>query len=153
MNSLDIREILGISRAAFSRRYNIPIRTLEDWDAGRKNPPEYVLEMLERIVREDKEERWFLFLGTVAGEELVAEGDREEIQSRYEALSKECRKKDPDQILVSCYMRSEKQIKKAKEVRDRWDKLTAELTEEDKNDIIEVNGKKYIRKIYEAHHK
>ena len=57
MNSLEIREILGISRAAFSRRYNIPIRTLEDWDAGRKNPPEYVLEMLERIVREDKEVR------------------------------------------------------------------------------------------------
>lgn len=57
MNSLEIREILGISRAEFSRKYNIPIRTLEDWDAGRKNPPEYVLEMLERIVREDKEVR------------------------------------------------------------------------------------------------
>lgn len=149
MNSLEIRGILGISRAAFSRRYNIPLRTLEDWDAGRKNPPEYVLQMLERIVREDKEERWFLFLGTLAGEELVAEGDREEIQAKYEALSKECRKKDPEQIVVSCYMKSEKQIKKAKEVCDRWD----ELTEEDKKDIIEVDGRKYIRKIYEAHHK
>lgn len=149
MNSVEIRAILGISRAAFSRRYNIPIRTLEDWDAGRKNPPEYVLQMLERIVREDKEERWFLFLGTVAGEEIVAEGDREEIQAKYEALSKECRKKDPEQIVVSCYMRSEKQIKKSKEVCDRWDKLT----EEEKKDIIEVDGRRYVRKIYEANHK
>ena len=50
-----IRAMLGISRAAFSRKYNIPIRTLEDWDAGKKNPPDYVLDMLERIVNEDKE--------------------------------------------------------------------------------------------------
>ena len=53
--SEEIRKILGISRAAFSRKYNIPIRTLEDWDAGKKNPPDYVLDMLERIVNEDKE--------------------------------------------------------------------------------------------------
>ena len=51
----EIRKMLGISRAAFSRKYNIPIRTLEDWDAGKKNPPDYVLDMLERIVNEDKE--------------------------------------------------------------------------------------------------
>ena len=53
--SEEIRKILRISRAAFSRKYNIPIRTLEDWDAGKKNPPDYVLDMLERIVNEDKE--------------------------------------------------------------------------------------------------
>lgn len=52
--SEEIRSILGISRAAFSRKYNIPIRTLEDWDAGKKNPPEYVMDLLERAVREDK---------------------------------------------------------------------------------------------------
>lgn len=53
--SEEIRKILGISRAEFSRRYNIPLRTLEDWDAGKKNPPDYVLNMLERVVNEDKE--------------------------------------------------------------------------------------------------
>ncbi len=52
--SEEIRKILGISRAAFSRKYNIPLRTLEDWDAGKKNPPEYVMDLLERAVREDK---------------------------------------------------------------------------------------------------
>ena len=55
--SEEIRKILGISRAAFSRKYNIPIRTLEDWDAGKKNPPDYVLDMLERIVNEDKDKQ------------------------------------------------------------------------------------------------
>ena len=52
--SEEIRKMLGISRAAFSRKYNIPIRTLEDWDAGKKNPPEYVMDLLERAVRDDK---------------------------------------------------------------------------------------------------
>ena len=53
--SEEIRKILGISRAEFSRRYHIPSRTLEDWDKGISNPPEYVLELLERVVREDFE--------------------------------------------------------------------------------------------------
>lgn len=53
MDSRAIRDILGISRAEFSRRYNIPIRTLEDWDAGKNKPPQYVMDLLERAVRED----------------------------------------------------------------------------------------------------
>lgn len=53
--SVRIRNLLGISRAEFGRRYNIPIRTLEDWDAGRKKPPQYVMELLERAVRADME--------------------------------------------------------------------------------------------------
>lgn len=53
MNSVEIRAILGISRAEFSRRYGIPIRTIEDWDAGKKHPSEWVMRLLERAVRED----------------------------------------------------------------------------------------------------
>lgn len=34
------------STAAFSAEYDIPIRTVEDWKAGVRNPPEYVLEFL-----------------------------------------------------------------------------------------------------------
>ena len=49
-----IREILGISRAEFSRRYRIPVRTLEDWEWGKRTPPDYVIWLLERVVTEDK---------------------------------------------------------------------------------------------------
>lgn len=48
-----IRKMLGVSRSEFSRRYRIPIRTLEEWDAGRRNPPEYVILLLERVVKDD----------------------------------------------------------------------------------------------------
>lgn len=37
-----IREKYGYSRAAFSRLFNIPIRSLEDWDASRRKMPDYV---------------------------------------------------------------------------------------------------------------
>ena len=49
-----IRDMLGISRAEFSRQYHIPIRTLEAWEWGKRIPPDYVLELLERVVRYDK---------------------------------------------------------------------------------------------------
>lgn len=55
MESREIRAILGISRAEFSRRYDIPVRTLEEWDAGRHMAPEWVMTLLERVVREDAE--------------------------------------------------------------------------------------------------
>lgn len=53
MTTLEIRALLGISRAEFSRRYEIPIRTLENWDAGTRQPPEWAVKLLERVVRED----------------------------------------------------------------------------------------------------
>lgn len=37
----ETRERLKISRAAFSRFYSIPIRTLEDWDAGKSELKTY----------------------------------------------------------------------------------------------------------------
>lgn len=55
MNTIEIRKILGISRAEFGRRYGIPIRTLEDWDHGRRKPPEWVLTLLQRVVTIDAE--------------------------------------------------------------------------------------------------
>ncbi|MBR5281062.1 MAG: transcriptional regulator [Clostridia bacterium] len=54
MTAKEIRAILGISRAEFCRRYGIPIRTVEDWDAGISSPPDWVLALLERAVRCDK---------------------------------------------------------------------------------------------------
>lgn len=48
-----IREISDLSRAAFCKKYNIPIRTVEDWDWGKKIPSEWVLDLLERAVKED----------------------------------------------------------------------------------------------------
>ena len=38
----ELRESTGMSRTEFSEHTGIPVRTLEDWEAGRRTPPEYV---------------------------------------------------------------------------------------------------------------
>lgn len=48
-----IREITGLSQAKFGAKYHIPTRTIEEWEAGRRKPPEYVRMLLERVVKED----------------------------------------------------------------------------------------------------
>lgn len=55
MTIKEMRLLLQVSRTEFSRQYHIPLRTLEDWENGKRNPPNYVLELLERVVKEDAE--------------------------------------------------------------------------------------------------
>lgn len=43
----DIRNELNISRASFSRKYGIPLRTIEDWDAGKSKIPEYTEKLIK----------------------------------------------------------------------------------------------------------
>ena len=51
MNDIrSIREETGLSRKAFSDKYQIPLRTMEEWEAGRRKPPEYVSRMLKYYV-------------------------------------------------------------------------------------------------------
>ena len=42
-----LRESIGLSRKAFSEHIGIPVRTLEDWEAGRRTPPEYIPRLIE----------------------------------------------------------------------------------------------------------
>jgi len=41
-----MREDLGMNRTQFSRYVDIPLRTLEEWEAGRRKMPDYVLRLL-----------------------------------------------------------------------------------------------------------
>ena len=38
----ELRESIGLTRKEFSEHTGIPVRTLEDWEAGRRTPPEYI---------------------------------------------------------------------------------------------------------------
>lgn len=41
-----LREKVGMNRKEFSKYTGIPVRTLEDWEAARRQPPEYVPRLL-----------------------------------------------------------------------------------------------------------
>jgi len=53
-----LRASTGLSQLAFAETWQIPRRTLEDWEAGRTQPPAYVLNLLTLAVnnqiKEDK---------------------------------------------------------------------------------------------------
>ncbi len=42
-----LRESTGMSRKEFSEHTGIPVRTLEDWEAARRTPPEYIPRLIE----------------------------------------------------------------------------------------------------------
>lgn len=39
----------GMSQTEFSKHFGIPLRTLQDWEQGRRNPPSYVLELIKKV--------------------------------------------------------------------------------------------------------
>lgn len=45
----EFRNSTGLSQGQFSEYFRIPIRTLQEWEQGRRNPPPYLLELLKRI--------------------------------------------------------------------------------------------------------
>ena len=49
----DLREYTGMNRKEFSIYTGIPVRTLEDWEAGRRTPPEYIPRLLSYQVKYD----------------------------------------------------------------------------------------------------
>ena len=50
---LSIRRRTGLSQAAFGRRFGIPRRTIQDWEAGRMTCPAYVAELLAFAAQTD----------------------------------------------------------------------------------------------------
>lgn len=58
----ELRAQTGMSRKDFSEHIGIPLRTIEDWEAGRRNPPEYIprlimYQLLYEKMLEKKEEK------------------------------------------------------------------------------------------------
>lgn len=49
----EIRALSGLTQQAFSEKYGIPKRSIENWEGGKRNPPAYVISLLERVVKED----------------------------------------------------------------------------------------------------
>lgn len=53
---MDIREMrlqLGDTQSEFAARYQIPFRTVQNWETGVRKPPEYMVNLLEHRVQED----------------------------------------------------------------------------------------------------
>ena len=53
MNIREMRTCLGDTQREFAARYNIPFRTIQNWETGTRKPPEYITELLESRIKND----------------------------------------------------------------------------------------------------
>jgi len=58
MTAKDIRKLSGLTQEEFSKKYDIPLSTIKGWESSPNSTryrqcPEYILKLLERVVRED----------------------------------------------------------------------------------------------------
>lgn len=53
MTVKELRTFAGLTQQQFSDFYEIPKRSIENWESGQRTPPPYLLKLLERVVRED----------------------------------------------------------------------------------------------------
>ncbi len=45
-----ICEAYGLKQTELAKRFGIPLRTVQDWYAGRRVPPDYVVQMIIEIL-------------------------------------------------------------------------------------------------------
>ncbi len=53
MTIREMRIALGDTQNEFAERYNIPFRTVQNWETGMRKPPEYVTGLLENRIQRD----------------------------------------------------------------------------------------------------
>lgn len=47
----------GLGQSEFARKFNIPLRTVQNWAGEERNPPAYVIEMADKILQYEKQEK------------------------------------------------------------------------------------------------
>lgn len=53
MTIQEIRALTNLSQPQFCEKYHIPLPTLRKWEQGKREPPDYLAELLEFKVRKD----------------------------------------------------------------------------------------------------
>lgn len=53
MTIQEIRALTSLSQSHFCEKYHIPLPTLRKWEQGKREPSDYLVELLEFKVRED----------------------------------------------------------------------------------------------------
>lgn len=46
-----LRNSTGLSQSQFAKQFHIPTATLQDWEHGRRRPPDYVVHMMEQLLQ------------------------------------------------------------------------------------------------------
>lgn len=56
MDIKQIRNKLGLSQSQFAKKFDIPLGTLAHWEQGVRTPPQYVVSMIQQIIKLENKE-------------------------------------------------------------------------------------------------
>ena len=51
----ELRKELGLSQAKFAERFKLPLRTIQDWEYGKREIRSYIIDMMHKIIELEKE--------------------------------------------------------------------------------------------------
>lgn len=54
MTFKELRKLSGMTQQAYADYFGIPKRTVENWDAEKNTPPQYVINLMEYKLRKEK---------------------------------------------------------------------------------------------------
>lgn len=147
----DICKDAGLTQRGLAERFNIPARTIGNWATGERACPEYTRIMMQELlglVGRDPIE-YNLIYSVRGREEVVSHGSFADVSKAENDLRAVLRLNDPEGVESDCFIRSDAQLRADQRRKDLFDQLTYE----EKHDYIVVDGRKYIRKLWEADNK
>ena len=54
MTIKELRQQTGLSQTAFARYFEIPVRTVQDWEQDKRKPPEYLVKLMAEKLKMNK---------------------------------------------------------------------------------------------------
>lgn len=52
-----LRNRMGLSRSDFAKYLQIPVGTIQGWEQGRRTPPDYMFNIIERLIKAENREK------------------------------------------------------------------------------------------------
>lgn len=149
MDIYEIRKNTGLSQRAFAEKYRIPVRTIENWESGERKPPQYVIDMLQTIVEQDLQARWYVVEnqhigGTEFLETVIFSGSQESC-TEYE---NELRKTYPeDRGRIDCWTVNAADYQKTQMRATGLREYMDSLPEKEKKAVVEIGGRRYLKAV------
>lgn len=54
MTIKELRQQTGLSQSGFAKYFEIPVRTVQDWEQGKRTPPEYLVKLIIYKLKNEK---------------------------------------------------------------------------------------------------
>ena len=49
----ELRTSIGMSQVSFAKEFGIPVRTIEDWESGKRTVRDYIVALLYRVAKSE----------------------------------------------------------------------------------------------------